>query len=166
MNRQASSDRDPRRPGDAKETTKVISIAKFRSADHTGPPRPDQVEASGAVSSSAILAGFTRNDPRVVAALDAYLEDLRAGRHRTKDAFLAEHADIADELRNCLSALEFVQGAAAQLSDSQLLSTAGSTDSMPRRAGWVITALFARSGVAEWALFTRPSRSLWAGGLP
>jgi serine/threonine protein kinase len=53
-----------------------------------------------------------RNDPRVVAALEAYLEALRAGRPWSRDEFLAQHAEIAEALGECLSVLEFIQTAA------------------------------------------------------
>jgi eukaryotic-like serine/threonine-protein kinase len=101
----------------------VISIAKFHLPDRTEPPRPAHLEDGSAASLSATLGCFARNDPRVVAALDGYLEDLRAGRPWTKEEFLAQHADIADELGKCLSALEFVQGAAAQLAGPCALTT-------------------------------------------
>ncbi len=80
------------------------------------------------------LGSFTRDDPRVIAALDGYLEDLRAGRIWSKDEFLAQHADIAEALGKCLSALEFIQGAAAQLGGPDVFSTADPTDSIPNRA--------------------------------
>ena len=77
---------------------------------------------------------LTGDDPRLIAALEGYLEELCAGRPRSQDEFLARHADIADALGPCLKAVEFIQSAAAQLSDPQMITTADQTDSLPRRA--------------------------------
>ncbi|QEL13675.1 serine/threonine-protein kinase [Limnoglobus roseus] len=57
-------------------------------------------------------AGQDFDDPRVVVALERYLEALEAGRAPDRDAFLREHSDIADVLEECLSGLEFLQHAA------------------------------------------------------
>jgi tetratricopeptide (TPR) repeat protein/predicted Ser/Thr protein kinase len=54
----------------------------------------------------------------LVAALEAYMEALRAGRPWSRDAFLAQHAEIAGELEECLSGLEFIQTAGVQLGGS------------------------------------------------
>jgi serine/threonine protein kinase len=56
-----------------------------------------------------------RDDPRVIAALEAYLERLRAGRPLSRDEFLSQHAEIAEALRQCLSGMEFIEAAAVQL---------------------------------------------------
>ena len=81
------------------------------------------------------LAGCVMaDDPRVIAALEGYLEDLRAGRHWSQDEFLARHADIADALRPCLKAVGFIQSAAAQLGDPPAIKTADQAESLPRRA--------------------------------
>ena len=46
----------------------------------------------------ASVGSFTRDDPRVITALEAYLEALRAGRPWSRDEFLARHAEIAERL--------------------------------------------------------------------
>jgi hypothetical protein len=61
-------------------------------------------------------AGSLRDSSRVAAALEAYLEVLRAGRAVDRDAFLIEHSAIADQLAPCLDALELIQSVAAALS--------------------------------------------------
>jgi serine/threonine protein kinase len=46
------------------------------------------------------------DDPRVVEALDEYLAALEAGQRPQRQAFLAQHADIAAALAECLEAME------------------------------------------------------------
>ncbi len=65
--------------------------------------------------STPSLGGQSPDDSRVIAALEAYLEALRAGRPLSRGDFLARHAEIADALVQCLSGLEFIQTAAVQL---------------------------------------------------
>ena len=57
-------------------------------------------------------------DSRVISALEAYLESLRAGRAWSPSEFLADRADVSPELKGCLSGLEFIEAAAAGLSGS------------------------------------------------
>jgi serine/threonine protein kinase len=52
-----------------------------------------------------------REDPRVTAALEEYLEALSAGSPPTKTEFLERHAVIAEHLEQCLAGLEFIQKA-------------------------------------------------------
>jgi eukaryotic-like serine/threonine-protein kinase len=61
-------------------------------------------------STPAVASG--QDDPRVVAALEEYLMALRTGQPASRAEFLAEHAEIADALGECLSVLEFIQSAA------------------------------------------------------
>jgi eukaryotic-like serine/threonine-protein kinase len=112
----------------------LISIAKVDSADSTDSRVLARAENGSLSSFSATLGSFTRDNPRVIAALDVYLEELRAGHPLSKEEFLARHADIADELGKCLSALEFIQGAAAQLGGPDVFATADPTNAIPRRA--------------------------------
>ena len=49
------------------------------------------------------------NDPRMVAALEGYLVALRAGQPSSRDEFLAQHAEIAEALGECLPVLEFIE---------------------------------------------------------
>jgi serine/threonine protein kinase len=54
-------------------------------------------------------------DPRVTRALEEYLAAVRSGRRPERRAFLAGHADIAEELADCMEGLEFIQSAAPHL---------------------------------------------------
>ncbi len=77
-------------------------------------------------SGSSPSAGDARpDDPRVIAALETYLEALRAGRPWSRAEFLAGHPEISDALNECFSGLEFIETAAAALNGS---------DSEPRAA--------------------------------
>ena len=58
------------------------------------------------------------DDPRVIAALETYLESLREGRPCSRSEFLARHADISGALSGCFSGLEFIEAAVAELSCS------------------------------------------------
>jgi hypothetical protein len=52
------------------------------------------------------------DDPRVVAAMQQYLDALEDGRRISRQEFLDQHADIAAELDGCLDGLELVHEAA------------------------------------------------------
>jgi len=58
------------------------------------------------------------DDPRVIAALETYLESLREGRPCSRSEFLARHADISGALSGCFAGLEFIEAAVAELSCS------------------------------------------------
>ena len=58
----------------------------------------------------------------MIAALEAYLEALRAGHPWSRDEFLARHSEIAEALGQCLSGLEFIQTAVPQLADVAISS--------------------------------------------
>ena len=79
-------------------------------------------ERGSLVSLSLSIGGMVRDDPRVVTALEEYLEALGAGRLLSRDDFLARHTEIADALGQCLSGLEFIHAAGAQLGGSQPFS--------------------------------------------
>ena len=53
-----------------------------------------------------------QDNPRVAAALDAYLAELEAGRRPSREAFFAHEPELAQELAECLDALEFIHAAA------------------------------------------------------
>jgi hypothetical protein len=53
------------------------------------------------------------DDPRAVAALEAYLDELEAGRPPDRESFLAGHADLAPEVAACLGTLDLLHRAAA-----------------------------------------------------
>jgi WD40 repeat protein/serine/threonine protein kinase len=57
------------------------------------------------------------DDPRVLRAVEEYLEEVRAGRRPGRSEFLARHADVAGPLAECLDGLEFIQAAAPQLKE-------------------------------------------------
>src|SRR5262245_36318844 len=94
----------------------------------------DSRETNSAVAAPA-------HDPRVVQALEAYLASLEAGQAPDRQQFLAQHADIADELALCLRGLEFVQQAAPHLSGEE--ATAHQANQISIRTPWP----------ACWAIF-------------
>ena len=116
-------------PPCGKGKTKMINVEKIYLPDRGGSFDPAVTHAK---SSPVSVGGFMGDDPRVIAALEGYIEDLRNGRPPSQDEFLARHAEIADALGQCLSAVEFIQAAAVQLGGPQAFSTADPTDSLPR----------------------------------
>ena len=87
---------------------------------------------SGLLLGSSTAAGrFARDEPRVIAALETYLEAIRAGHPWSRDEFLAEHSEIAEALGECLSGLDFIQGAAGQFGGAQLVSAAQLAEVIP-----------------------------------
>jgi len=134
MNWETSPGARPAPYGNGKGNTKVIGRETTHFPVGGDSLELAQTEAKSLVSLSLSLDGFTRDDPRVIAALEVYLEDLRAGRPWSRDEFLARHAEIADALSQCLTGLEFIQGAAAQLGGSQVFSASDPADALPPRA--------------------------------
>jgi serine/threonine protein kinase len=67
------------------------------------------------------------DDPRVVSAMEEYVNALEAGERPNRQAFLAQHADIAEALAGCLDGLDFIFAAGPQLDDAS--STEASTPS-------------------------------------
>jgi serine/threonine protein kinase len=59
------------------------------------------------------------DDPRVAAAMQEYLDALDAGRTPPREAFLAQHAEIAAELAGCLEGLDLVHEAALVIRHSE-----------------------------------------------
>ncbi len=112
----------------------MINGEKVHLPDRTDSLEPSPSAVGPLPSLLVSLGGSTGDDPRVIAALEGYLEDLCAGRSCSQDEFLAQHAEIADALGQCLMAVEFIQGAAAQLGSPQVVSAADPTDSFLRRA--------------------------------
>ena len=90
-------------------------------ADRQGSDRPDS-SSSGSETLATVL--------------ESYLADLDAGRAQTPEELYAAHPAIADQLRDCLQAIEFVHGArqrleglpgaAAQLDDFRIVREIGS----------------------------------------
>ncbi len=112
----------------------MISGEKARLSVRGDLLEPAKVEAKSLLSQSFSLGGDTPDDPRVIAALEAYLEDLQAGRPLSRDEFLARHAEIAEALSPCLPELEFIHAGAAHLGGSGVFSATDATDSLPPRA--------------------------------
>jgi len=132
MSSETSPSARPARYG--KGNAKVIDRAKAHLPVQRDLLGPAQTEAKSLLSLSVSLGGITRDDPRVIAALEVYLEDLRAGHPQSRDEFLAQHVEIADALSQCLTGLEFIQGAAAQLGGSQAFASADPVNGLPLRA--------------------------------
>jgi serine/threonine protein kinase len=55
------------------------------------------------------------DDPRVLAAIQEYMDAMEAGRRPNRRELLARHPDIASELSACLQGLALIQGAAAEI---------------------------------------------------
>jgi serine/threonine protein kinase/Flp pilus assembly protein TadD len=101
--------------------------------------RSDSIEASPSKAGSLIrlsasLGGFVQDNPRVIAALEAYLEAARGGHPCSREEFLERHADIAAQLEQCLSGLDFVQLAGGQLGESAADSAESSGAAVAARA--------------------------------
>ncbi len=90
-----------------------------------------RAEGGWLLSSSTALGGSVRDDPRVIAALEDYLESLRTGHPWPREEFLARHGEIAGALGECLSGLDFIQAAAPGLSGSQSPLAVNPGDAMP-----------------------------------
>jgi serine/threonine protein kinase/predicted Zn-dependent protease len=58
------------------------------------------------------------DDPRVVSAVEEYVNALEAGERPDRQAFLARHADIADALAGCLDGLDFIYAVGPQLDEA------------------------------------------------
>jgi serine/threonine protein kinase len=84
-------------------------------------------------SLSTSTAGLS-DDPRVVAALEQYLEAMRAGQPLSREQFLGRHTEIAEALGQCLSGIEFVQTAAVALEAPRAAAPALARDAIPASA--------------------------------
>jgi len=71
---------------------------------------------------------------QLVVALEAYQEALRVGRSVDRNAFLAEHAAVADRLAVCLDALEMIQSVAGKSSPTHDIGV----NQSPLEAGGVL----------------------------
>jgi serine/threonine protein kinase len=74
------------------------------------------------------------DDPRVIAALEEYLEAIENGLKPNRQAFLARHADVAQPLAECLDGMEALHGAASSASSPVPLSSRAAGDG-PTPAG-------------------------------
>ena len=134
MNWEGNPDARPARNRNGNGNTKAISGEKGHLSVRGDSLEPAQIEAMSLLSLSFSLGRDTPEDPRVIAALEAYLEDLQAGRPWSRDEFLARHAEIAEALSQCLPGLEFIDAGAAHFGGSGAFSAADPTDSLPPRA--------------------------------
>jgi eukaryotic-like serine/threonine-protein kinase len=116
-------DTDPGSPfsasGNLKTKREPTAKVNGRSATAAGEFEPGLAEGGWSLSSSTALGGLVRDDPRVIAALEDYLESLRAGHPWPRGDFLARHGEIAEVLGECLSGLDFIQAAVPGLDRSQ-----------------------------------------------
>jgi serine/threonine protein kinase len=62
------------------------------------------------------------DDPRVIQAVQDYLATIESGSRPNRQAFLAQHPDIADALAECLDALDFVHAVGPKLDPPALTS--------------------------------------------
>jgi eukaryotic-like serine/threonine-protein kinase len=93
----------------------------------------ERTRADSGSSLSLCPGGWGHDDPRVISALETYLAALQAGHPLPREEFLAQHAEIADALAECLSGLEFIQAAAAQLGASGPFPACGAADDVHPR---------------------------------
>ena len=115
-----------------KRKSKDVYIERASSDSFEGPVTPAEME-TGVVAAHSDET-VAQDDPRVVAALEAYLEALRGGRTWSRTEFLAQHCEIAEALDQCLSGLEFVHAAAVQLEQSHPVSAGELASAIPRSA--------------------------------
>jgi serine/threonine protein kinase/tetratricopeptide (TPR) repeat protein len=71
-------------------------------------PTTDSVSVPPTASEAAEVGSVSLDDPRVVRAVEEYTAALEAGLAPERDAFLAQHPDIAGPLAECLAGLDFV----------------------------------------------------------
>jgi eukaryotic-like serine/threonine-protein kinase len=115
---------------------KQIEQDEVKSIGHDTNTRENAVESgrrlAGSLCSLATsTAGLVPDDPRVIAALEAYLDAMRAGHPWSREQFLDRHTEIAEALGQCLSGLEFVQTAAATLGGPQSGAAGYPADAIP-----------------------------------
>ncbi|MFO0906504.1 MAG: protein kinase [Pirellulales bacterium] len=79
-------------------------------------PQPDPPQNSGGQHEPTLEPtldfGGEEQAEQLVQILDQYLADLKAGKSPERDALLAQHPQLAQQLNACLAGLEFIQGAA------------------------------------------------------
>ena len=85
---------------------------------------------------SALTEALRPNDPssQLATLLDEYLAELQAGRQLNRQQLLAEHPELAAQLEQCLSGIEFIHqastprlvaGAPTQLGDFRIVREVG-----------------------------------------
>jgi eukaryotic-like serine/threonine-protein kinase len=79
-----------------------------------------QTERRRAVNGFLSRTRASADDPRVVAALEAYLDAAERGQPPDRGEFLARYPEVAAELARCLDGLEFVRAAAPHLDAQEI----------------------------------------------
>jgi serine/threonine protein kinase/tetratricopeptide (TPR) repeat protein len=110
----------------------VIDAVGTDSRDSEVSPGPAGAESLTPLSPGGW--GGTPDDPRVIAALEEYLEGLRADRPRRREEFLARHAEIAEALSQCLAGLDFIHEMAAKPVGPGPPQADDAADALPPRA--------------------------------
>jgi hypothetical protein len=87
---------------------------QFAESANTSFKHHGEAAQSHRVNGAAAVVSL--DDERVIAAVREYLRLLEAGQKPNRGEFLSRHAEIAEALSGCLAGLEFVQGAAAEIS--------------------------------------------------
>src|SRR5262249_44846842 len=84
-------------------------------------------------SPAAVPPSVDLDDPRVAVVLEDYRKALKAGQQPDRQALLARHPEIGAALAECLEALEFVHGAAHELSAAPAAAGADDSPLLPRQ---------------------------------
>jgi serine/threonine protein kinase len=98
-------------------------------------PLPPEEARFPAAAPSAAESTASWDDPRLLAALREYLAACEAGQPPERQAFLAQHADIAARLAECLEGLDFVRAAAGDLPGPDLSLPSGEELALPQTLG-------------------------------
>ncbi len=110
--------------GNVEQPSSAIGLETTRPLGQADTRRNIRLGTHSIVALSQSLGVQARNDPRVLAALEAYLEAIRMGHPCSRVELLNQHPEIAGALSECLSALEYVQAAAPVLAESPPCSPA------------------------------------------
>ena len=108
-------------------------------------------------------------DQRLQEILAAYLQDVEAGKNPDREKLLAQHPDLADDLRSFLAENDKMR----RLVDQHEATTLGPESSADARPPWArrsaisaTTSCWRKSPAAAWAWFTRPGRSASTASSP
>ncbi len=77
-----------------------------------------QPSVTSSLSGRNALDGVPNRDPQLAEVLETYLAELDAGQRPNRNAFFAEYPELADQLADCLDALDLVHDLAPQLGPS------------------------------------------------
>jgi eukaryotic-like serine/threonine-protein kinase len=108
--------------GKAERGSTSIGLNVVRPLGEGGTTRATRPDAHSLLVLTQSFGAHAQNDPRVLAALESYLEAIRAGHPCSRAEFLDQHPEIAGALSECLSGLEYVQAVAPILMGSQPFS--------------------------------------------